>query len=259
MKRLSFGAELELADVDCSRPIPSDIGAWECGDKMNENGFYLGKETCIMNSDGTVVDPDKIRCTKGGEVHVVPSYSIDTLIERIGKIFELFPEAKMFLPGKMHIHVGIQDWDLEDVKNLYRYTKENDVDLMDAMCSHRFMDKLLNDTNLTQDLRNHYLSSRRTVHNPKCFEKIEDFDTLKEVKYWWGVKCLYHFPKPTIIYKDIVNDLTEISKLGKLHDMLSKDVVVEKDAPVYTTKFQNPDFEIIKKFNKKIKIIFFVF
>lgn len=24
--------------------------------------------------------------------------------------------------------------------------------------------------------------------------------------------------------------------------MLSKDVVVEKDAPVYTTKFQNPDF-----------------
>ena len=217
MKRLSFGTELELADVDCSRPIPSDIGAWECGDKMNENGYYLGKETCIMNSDGTVVDPDKIKCTKGGEIHVVPSYSIDTLIERIGKIFELFPEAKMFLPGKMHIHVGIEDWDLEDVKNLYRYTKDNDVDLMDAMCSHEFMDKLLNDNRVSEDLRQHYLSSRRTVHNPKCFEKIEDFDTLKEMKYWWGVKCLYHFPKPMIIYKDLMKASKQGIRVQSVH------------------------------------------
>lgn len=57
-------------------------------------------------------------------------------------------------------------------------------------------------------------------------------------------KIISSLPKKSFsfIYKDIVNDLTEISKLGKLHDMLSKDVVVEKDAPVYTTKFQNPDF-----------------
>lgn len=217
MKRLSFGTELELADVDCSRPIPSDIGAWECGDKMNENGYYLGKETCIMNSDGSVVDPDKIKCTKGGEIHVVPSYSIDTLIERIKKIFELFPEAKMFLPGKMHIHVGIENWDLEDVKNLYRYTKDNDVDLMDAMCSHQFMDRLLNDNKVSADLREHYLSSRRTVHNPKVFEKIEDFDTLKEMKYWWGVKCLYHFPKPTIIYKDIIKASKQGIRVQSVH------------------------------------------
>ena len=75
-RKLSFGVELELADVDCSRPIPKELGAWECGDKKNENGYYLGKETCIMNTDGTVVDPDKIKCVKGGEIHVVPSYSI---------------------------------------------------------------------------------------------------------------------------------------------------------------------------------------
>ena len=48
---------------------------------------------------------------------------------------------------------------------------------MDAMCSHKFMDKLLNDNRVSEDLRQHYLSSRRTVHNPKCFEKIEDYES----------------------------------------------------------------------------------
>ena len=57
-------------------------------------------------------------------------------------------------------------------------------------------------------------------------------------------KILSKLPKKSFsfIYKDIVNDLTEIAKLGELHDLLSKDVVVDNKAPVYVTKFQNPDF-----------------
>ena len=217
MRTLSYGAELELADVDCSRPIPSDIGAWECGDKMNENGFYIGKETCIMNSDGTVVDPDKIRCTKGGEVHTVPSYSIDTLVERIGKIFELFPEAKMFLPGKMHIHVGVPNWTLEDVKNIYAYTEDNDLDLMNAMCDESFMQRMLDDPKVSQDLKDHYMSSRRTINSPKCFTKVQEFDTVKELTYWWGKKCLYHFPKPIIKFKDIEKASKQGIRVQSIH------------------------------------------
>lgn len=57
-------------------------------------------------------------------------------------------------------------------------------------------------------------------------------------------KILCKLPKKSFsfIYKDIVTDLTEIAKLGELHDLLSKDVVVDNNAPTYVTKFQNPDF-----------------
>ena len=214
---LSFGAELELANVDCSRDIPGSIGAWECGNIKNADGYYIGKETCIINSDGSVVDPDKIRCTKGGEVHTVPSYSIDTLIDRIAKIFELFPEADMFLPGKMHIHVGIPNWTLEDVKNLYRYTAKCDVDLMNAMCDESFMQEMFDDPKVSEDLKWHYLSSRRTVTSDKCFEKIEEFESIKELKYWWGTKCLYHFPKPVIKWKDIVKSSKQGIRVQSIH------------------------------------------
>lgn len=214
---LSFGAELELADVDCSRDIPSDIGAWECGDKKNAAGYYIGKETCIMNTDGTVVDPDKVKCTKGGEIHTVPSYSIDTLLGRIEKIFKLFPEAKMFLPGKMHIHVGIPNWTLEEVKMIYRYTKDNDITLMEAMCPDSFMEEMFRDPKVSDSLKNHYLSSRKTITNPACFEKIEEFDTIKELTYWWGAKCLYHFPKPTIYYKGEYKPSKQSIRVQSIH------------------------------------------
>lgn len=200
-RKLSFGVELELADIDCKRDIPKDLGAWECGDKKVANGCYLGKETCIMNSDGSVVDPMKEKCQKGGEVHIVPSYSIDTLLDRIDGVLKIFPEAKMFLPGKMHIHVGIPDWTLDEIKNIYLYTKDNDVDFMDAICPDSFMEAMMNDPKVSADLSQHYLSSRRTVTNPQCFEKVKEFDTKKEITYWWGVKCLYHFPKPVINFK----------------------------------------------------------
>lgn len=216
-KLLSYGVELELADVDCFKDIPSDIGSWESGNKKNINGAYIGSETCIMNSDGTACDPSKLTVTKGGEIHVVPSYSIDTLMDRIKKIFEIFPEAKMFLPGKMHIHVGIKDYDLNDIKNIYHYMKYNDKDLMDAMCPEAFMTRMLNDPKVPKDLSKHYLSSRRTITNPKCFDKIDDFDTLKELRYWWGTRGMYYFPKPVISYNGELTPSKQNIRVQSLH------------------------------------------
>ena len=216
-RKLSFGVELELADVDRTRDIPANLGAWECGDKKNAQGVYLGKETCIINTDLSVVDPDGITCTKGGEIHTVPSYSIDTLMDRIASIFKIFPEAKMFLPGKMHIHVGIPEWTLEDIKNIYAYTEDNDVDLMNAMCPESFMESMLRDPQVTQDLKDHYISSRRTVTNPKCFSKVNDFDTIKEIKYWWGAKCLYHFPKPVTSFRGELKPSKQGIRVQSIH------------------------------------------
>lgn len=199
-RKLSFGVELELANVDRKKDIPSELGAWECGDAKNELGVYLGREKCIINSDLTVVDPAGIRCDKGGEMHTVPSWSIDTLVDRVKKLFELFPEADMFLPGKMHIHVGIPEWTFEEFKNIILYTVDNDVTLMDAMCPDSFMDEMMNDETVPEDLKYHYLESRRTINNPDIAKKILDYDTKKEVCYWWGSGVLYYFPKPQIFY-----------------------------------------------------------
>lgn len=199
-RKLSFGVELELANVDRKKDIPAELGSWECGDAKNELGVYLGREKCIINSDLTVVDPAGIRCDRGGEVHTVPSWSIDTLVNRIKKLFELFPEADMFLPGKMHIHVGIPDWTFEEFKNIILYTADNDITLMDAMCPDSFMDEMMTDETVPEDLKYHYLESRRTINNPDIAKKILDYDTKKEVCYWWGSGVLYYFPKPQIFY-----------------------------------------------------------
>lgn len=197
---LSFGVELELANVDRTRSIPVDIGSWECGDRKNTHGVYIGKEKCIINSDFSVVDPDGIKCTKGGEIHVVPSFSIDTLVDRIKKIFNIFPEADMFLPGKMHIHVGIPEWTFEELKNIVKYTSRNDTTLMKSMCPDDFMDSMMNDSNIGDDLKQHYLESRCAINNPLLEEEIDKYDTKKEVSYWWGAGVLYFYPKAKIYY-----------------------------------------------------------
>lgn len=199
-RKISFGVELELANVDRTRDIPRELGSWECGDKKNALGIYLGKEKCIINSDMTMVDPSGMTCSKGGEVHTVPSWSIEKLVKRIRELFALFPEADMFLPGKMHVHVGIPDWTLEEFKNIAIYDSRNDIPLMDAMCPDSFMDGMMADGSVPEDLKAHYLESRRTVNNPAIGEKVKDFDTKKELVFWWGNACLYYYPKPQIFY-----------------------------------------------------------
>jgi len=49
----------------------------------------------------------------------------------------------------------------------------------------------------------------------------------------------------TCIYRQIVNDLSNISKLGKYHDMLTKSVVVNDTLPRHNPKCQNPIFSDI--------------
>ena len=57
-------------------------------------------------------------------------------------------------------------------------------------------------------------------------------------------KLLLKLPKKSFsfIYKDIVNDLTQISKLGNYYDMLTSKVTIEKNARVFQPKYENPDF-----------------
>ena len=130
--KLSFGAELELSDVDRSVDIPKELGSWE-GPKIA--GYYLGSELDIVNTKGewrgVATDPLCIKCPVGGEIHVNPSYTIDSQMIRIMKIFELFNQIGVACPNHGHIHVCIpgikQDFDTLKRFCVYCLTHERDV------------------------------------------------------------------------------------------------------------------------------------
>ena len=135
--RLSFGAELEWSDIDRSIDIPKELGAWE-GPKIA--GYNLGSEIDIVNTKGewrgVATDPLCLECPVGGEIHVNPSWTIESQLIRIMRIMDLFPQVGVACPNHGHIHVGIQGirQDLQAIKNLFDYTQWNQFDVLRA-CS----------------------------------------------------------------------------------------------------------------------------
>lgn len=135
--KLSFGAELEFSDVDRSIDIPKELGAWE-GPKIA--GYNLGSELDIVNTKGewrgVATDPLCLDCPVGGEIHVNPSWTIESQLLRIMRIIDLFPQIGVACPNHGHIHVGIQGirQDLQAIKNLFEYTQNNEFDVLRA-CS----------------------------------------------------------------------------------------------------------------------------
>ena len=135
--RLSFGAELEFSDIDRSVNIPKELGAWE-GPKIA--GYALGSEIDIVNTKGEwrgiATDPLCLDCPVGGEIHVNPSYTVESQLVRIMRIIDLFPQVGVACPNHGHIHVGIQGirQDLQAIKNIFEYTQNNQFDVLRA-CS----------------------------------------------------------------------------------------------------------------------------
>lgn len=135
--KLSFGAELEWSDIDRSIDIPKELGAWE-GPKIA--GYNLGSELDIVNTKGewrgVATDPLCLDCPVGGEIHVNPSWTIESQLLRIMRIIDLFPQIGVACPNHGHIHVGIQGirQDLQAIKNLFEYTQNNQFDVLRA-CS----------------------------------------------------------------------------------------------------------------------------
>lgn len=135
--KLSFGAELEWSDIDRSIDIPKELGSWE-GPKIA--GYNLGSEIDIVNTKGewrgVATDPLCLDCPVGGEIHVNPSWTIESQLLRIMRIIDLFPQIGVACPNHGHIHVGIEGirQDLQAIKNLFEYTQNNQFDVLRA-CS----------------------------------------------------------------------------------------------------------------------------
>lgn len=137
--KLTFGAELEWSDIDRSINIPKDLGSWE-GPLVGR--YNLGSEIDIVNTRGkwagVATDPLAIDCPVGGEIHTVPSTTVDSQFYRIMRILDLFPTVGVACPNHGHIHVGVpgllKPENLQILKNIFKYVEANESYVLEGCC-----------------------------------------------------------------------------------------------------------------------------
>lgn len=123
---LTFGCELELSDIDRSIDIPNHLGYHE-GPKID--GYYMGAECSIANTNGIAVDPICITTNRGGEINTRPTSTVDYQLSKILTIFDLFPVCDTTHVNHLHINVDLnRKPKLKEIKNVFRYTQLNEVD-----------------------------------------------------------------------------------------------------------------------------------
>jgi len=105
--KLTYGAELELADIEQSKGLPKGCG-WDRSDPS------------IMNSNGIAVDPKGKIYNFGGEVQTKPTKSIIEQVKVFESILNHFGNAKVNHHTNLHIHIGIP---FIDVKTKLRILK----------------------------------------------------------------------------------------------------------------------------------------
>lgn len=139
--KLTFGCELEWSDIDRRIGIPEKLGAWE-GPMIG--GYAMGSELDIVNTKdtwkGVAVDPLCRTCPVGGEIHTVPSETIESQMYRIMRIMDLFPTIGVACPNHGHIHVGIPGLrkDSRILENILTYLSRDDNErtILKACCGY---------------------------------------------------------------------------------------------------------------------------
>lgn len=109
----TYGAELELPDVDTTKELPEEIATWNM------------REDFVMNNIGVAADCKKKFITIGSEINMTPTKSIDQMMSNIGWIYDNF-ETKTNHFSALHIHVGLS----EEVKN--------DISLLKKLVGYSF-------------------------------------------------------------------------------------------------------------------------
>ena len=192
---MTFGCELEWSDIDRSIDIPEELGSWE-GPKMA--GYYMGSEIDIVNTQGKykgiATDPLCITCPVGGEIHTVPSYTIQSQLCRIMRIMELFPKLGVACPNHGHIHVGIPELktDLTILKNFFDYLQKNEEDLIRYCCgfNEEEHDRVVM-SNLPEWAKKYFIIGDGKHINPDLYKAVSEAGTLEEAfRYIERIPCL---------------------------------------------------------------------
>lgn len=183
--KFSYGCELEWSDIDRRVDIPVELGEWE-GPKIA--GYYMGSEIDIVNTKGqwkgVGTDPLCITCRVGGEIHTQPSNQIASQVLRVMRILDLFSVANVACPNHGHIHVGVpgllQDLDL--LKNVFRYTKLNQDDVIRAACGYGEGDYYnISNSDLMEWVKQYLLVGDGKHIRTEVFERVEKATSVQEV------------------------------------------------------------------------------
>ena len=75
-----------------------------------------------------------------------------------------------------------------------------------------------------------------TFQLPQIPESIKDTSFIAKIKKIFPKKSF------SFIYKDLITELTNVSKLGEYHELITKNIKIEKGKAVYDPKFESPEF-----------------
>lgn len=130
-KTFTYGFEIEWGDIDRKMEIPEELGSWE----------YC--ETDIINLTppyrGLGSDPKGINPPVGGEINMRPTKTWQEQVDNIMKVHDLFvergtiPTAGCVNHGHLHIHVPGLIEDIDALKRMMLYIKDNQHITMDRV------------------------------------------------------------------------------------------------------------------------------
>lgn len=197
MSKFSVGAELELSDIDRSVDIPIALGRWE-GPK--KDGYYMGAEIDIVNTLGEDwgkgTDPLCQTVHVGGEINTQPSYSPEVQTNRLLEIINLFPHCEVGSVNHTHIHTFMEGLaeNVELLKNVFEYTKLNEVDTMKACYGWTpEIDTAVMNSRLPEWCKTylHWDGCRRI--NPVVYEKVAEATSVQEILNILETYNCYHY------------------------------------------------------------------
>lgn len=112
--RITFGVELEWADVDRRIAIDPSLGSWDF------------KDYTIVNSNGMANDPTGAYPI-GGEINTRPTDNVDEQVEIIKKLAELLSPVINYRCN-LHVHVGIKGFpdSIDQLKKVATYLRNGE-------------------------------------------------------------------------------------------------------------------------------------
>lgn len=130
-KDWTWGYEIEWGDIDRNIEVPENLGSWEHA------------ETDIVNIHEpykyVACDPLGEEPPMGGEINTKPTHTWKEQVDRIMEIHQLFvdegnkPSASCVNHGHLHVFVpGLKD-DIDALKRLVAYIKENQEDVIENL------------------------------------------------------------------------------------------------------------------------------
>lgn len=182
---VSYGLELELSDVDRSVDIPKGLGSWE-GPKIA--GYNLGSELDIVNTKGewrgVATDPLCIKCPVGGEIHVNPSFTVDSQLLRVMRIFDLFNQIGVACPNHGHIHVCIPNIkkDFNRLKSFCLYCLEQERNFFKLCCGYDEAERTrILESELSDEVKDYLLYGDAKINKKSVYEAVERAESVSEI------------------------------------------------------------------------------